>query len=202
LIEWKTNLTRETYQSIITSPSSSSSLSGVRESNSRFFDICLGWQGLLVEPNPIIFKRMENLRPNAHHLGVAPSCISPGVVMFPAHPFTNAVANEEGATIGVHCGPLSFYMEQIGISHIDFWSLDVEGSEINVLKTVDFEKVQIDIIISESVNRLEGTAERAEAVRNFLRQKGYLVLQSVYIIYSDVFLHKSVCHRYKFPECD
>ncbi len=144
---------------------------------------------------------MERLRPNAHHLGVAPSCNSSDVVMFGDHYFTNAQTNEEGGTIEVHCGPLWFYLEQIGISYIDFWSLDVEGAEIDVLKTVDFEKVQIDVIISESVNRLEGTAERAEAVRVFLRQKGYLILQSISVENSDTFLHKSVCHRYEFPEC-
>jgi len=174
---------------------------GVRESNTRFFDLCLGWQGLLVEPNPKNFQHVERLRPNAHHLGVAPSCNSSDVVMFGDHYFTNAQTNEEGGTIEVHCGPLWFYLEQIGISHIDFWSLDVEGAEIDILKTVDFEKVQIDVIISESVNRLEGTAERAEAVRVFLRQKGYLILQSISVENSDTFLHKSVCHRYEFPEC-
>ena len=176
--------------------------SGVRESNSRFFDLCLGWQGLLVEPNKRIYERMEKLRPNAHHLGVAPSCNSTSdVVKFPDHEYTNAVSNEEGASIEIHCGPLWYYLQQLGISHIDFWSLDVEGYEINILKTVDFEKVQIDVIISESVNRLEGTAERAEAVRSFLAQNDFLVLQSVTIDSSDVFLHKSVCNRYNFPEC-
>ncbi len=138
--------------------------SGVRESNSRFFDLCLGWQGLLVEPNKRIYERMEKLRPNAHHLGVAPSCNSTSdVFKFPDHEYTNAVSNEEGASIEIH--------------------------------------VQIDVIISESVNRLEGTAERAEAVRSFLAQNDFLVLQSVTIDSSDVFLHKSVCNRYNFPEC-
>jgi hypothetical protein len=140
---------------------------------------------------------MEKFRPNAHHLGVAPSCNSSDVVMFADHYFTNALTNEEGGTIEVHCGPLGYYLEQIGVSHID-----LEGSEISVLKTVDFTKVQIDVIISESVNRLEGIAKLAESVRVFLRQKGYLVLHSVSIENSDVFLHRSVCHRYSFPECE
>ncbi|KAL7536119.1 hypothetical protein ACHAWF_005360 [Thalassiosira exigua] len=32
---------------------------GVRESNSRFFDLCLGWNGLLVEPHPENYVRMK-----------------------------------------------------------------------------------------------------------------------------------------------
>ena len=43
----------------------------VRESNSRFFDVCLGWNGLLVEPHPKNYERTVHLRPNAIHLGIA-----------------------------------------------------------------------------------------------------------------------------------
>ena len=153
---------------------------GVRESNSRFFDLCLGWAGLLVEPHPDNYKRMERLRPNAHHLGVAPSCdTTGGQVKFPAHRYTNAVANEEGATLDIHCGPLSYYLDQIGIDHIDFWSLDVEGSELNILRTVDFDKVAIDVILAESANRLPEKQHLADEVRAYLQQRGYLLLASV-----------------------
>lgn len=100
--------------------------SGVRESNSRFFDMCLGWQGLLVEPHPWNYERMEKLRPKANHLNVAPSCNSTSDrVSFPLHTFTNAmIVDREKKVHQIHCGPLSYYLEQIGITHIDFWSLE------------------------------------------------------------------------------
>ncbi|KAL7528828.1 hypothetical protein ACHAXR_002659 [Thalassiosira sp. AJA248-18] len=129
---------------------------GVLESNSRLFNVCLGWDGLLVEPIPRSYKRMVRLRPDAHHLNLAPSCNSSSIAKFHDHWFTNAVANEDGATLEVHCGPLSHYLDQLGVTHIDFWSLDVEGSELAVLMTVDFSKVQINVIIAESKNRLGG----------------------------------------------
>lgn len=176
---------------------------GVRESNTRFFDVCLGWQGLLVEPHPFNYGRMEKLRPNAHHLNVAPSCTNTSdVVSFPNHIYTSAVANEEGNMLEIHCGPLSYYLEQLGIQHIDFWSLDVEGSELNLLKTVDFKKVHIDIIMAESVNRLKGKEQMGAEVRAYLQEKGYVVFPSNTIHKSDVFLHKRVCHRYAhLAEC-
>ncbi len=174
---------------------------GVRESNSRLFDACLGWDGLLVEPTIKNYQRMVKLRPNAHHLGMAPSCNSSGVAMFHKNLYTNAVANKEGATIAVHCGPLSGPLKQLGIRRIDFWSLDVEGSELAVLETVDFDAVRIDVIMAESENNLPGKEHLAEEVRAFLKQKGYLLLKSVMVFKSDVFLHKSVCPRYHFLEC-
>eukprot|EP00581_Thalassiosira_minuscula_P011517 CAMPEP_0183713676 /NCGR_PEP_ID=MMETSP0737-20130205/8452_1 /TAXON_ID=385413 /ORGANISM="Thalassiosira miniscula, Strain CCMP1093" /LENGTH=349 /DNA_ID=CAMNT_0025942495 /DNA_START=12 /DNA_END=1057 /DNA_ORIENTATION=- len=174
---------------------------GVRESNSRFFDVCLGWQGLLVEPHPVNYNRMEKLRPRAHHLGVAPSCMSSNLVMFPKHQYTNAVANDTRGILEIHCGPLSHYLAELGIVHIDFWSLDVEGSELSTLKTVDFNKVEIDVIMAESENRLAGKQEMKLEVRSFLRDKGYLLMQSVRVMKSDIFLHERACHRYSFVEC-
>ena len=174
-----------------------------RRHGKRFFDVCLGWQGLLVEPHPFNYGRMEKLRPNAHHLNVAPSCTNTSdVVLFPNHIYTSAVANEEGNMLEIHCGPLSYYLEQLGIQHIDFWSLDVEGSELNLLKTVDFKKVHIDIIMAESVNRLKGKEQMGAEVRAYLQEKGYVVFPSNTIHKSDVFLHKRVCHLYAhLAEC-
>jgi len=175
---------------------------GVRESKSRLFDACLGWEGLLVEPVIRNYRRMAKLRPNAHNLGMAPSCVSPGVAMFPDSHFTNSVANAEGATLAIHCGPLSGPLEQLGIRRVDFWSLDVEGSELAILKTVDFDAVRIDVIMAESENRLADKQNMAEEVRTFLRGKGYVMMNdSVKVSKSDVFLHRSACPRYDFPEC-
>ena len=68
--------------------------------------------------------------------------------------YTNAVANEKGNSIEIHCGPLQHYLDALKIRHIDFWSLDVEGAELKVLETVDFDRTNIDVIIVESANRL------------------------------------------------
>lgn len=180
---------------------------GVRESNSRFYDVCLGWNGLLVEPHPKNYERTVQLRPNAHHLGIAPSCMAneTGTISFPEHMYTSAQVNEEGSKLEIHCGPLQHYLDALGIHHVDFWSLDVEGSELNVLKTVDFDRTLIDVIIAESDNRLRDLPEFQQKVRDvriFLQSKGYLMLSSVKVHKSDVFLHKGSCSRHgNIAEC-
>lgn len=183
---------------------------GVRESNSRFYDVCLGWSGLLVEPHPDNYAKNTKLRPNAHHLGVAPSCLgnSTGIVSFSQHTYTSAmVEGEVGSLLEIHCGPLSYYLDALDIRHIDFWSLDVEGSELALLKTVDFERVHIDVIIVEVENRLTDDPkmkQQVEDVRVLLREKGYVNIQSVVVYKSDVWLHQSACsnHGYEFTECE
>ena len=47
---------------------------GKTESNSRFFDVCLGWEGLLVEANPRTFQNLVVNRPHAHKASFAASC--------------------------------------------------------------------------------------------------------------------------------
>lgn len=159
------------------------------------------------EPHPKNYELTVQLRPNAHHLNVAPSCMShaTGVVTFPQHTYTSAQVNETGSNLEVHCGPLQHYLDALSLHKIDFWSLDVEGQELNVLKTVDFKRTHIDIIIAESDNRLRDTPEfqqKVKDVRSFLDSKGYLMLSSVQVHKSDVFLNHRACHRYtNIVEC-
>jgi hypothetical protein len=95
---------------------------GVVESNSRFYERCLGWEGLLIEGNPTMFNRLikENNRPTADKLHVAPTCSDDtGFVSFFLMPFTNArsaVGNTEvkGKRADVHCGPLKMYLKDLG----------------------------------------------------------------------------------------
>jgi FkbM family methyltransferase len=180
---------------------------GVRESNSRFYDLCLGWNGLLVEPHPKNYERTVQLRPNAHHLGLAPSCNAneTGIILFPEHMYTSAAVNETGSKIEIHCGPLQYYLDALGIHHIDFWSLDVEGSELKVLQTINFHRTNIDVIIVESANRMSHLPEiqqKVEDVRALLLREGYLMIASVKVHKSDVFLHKRACNVHSnIEEC-
>jgi hypothetical protein len=47
---------------------------GIRESNTHFYDYCLGWKGLLLEGNPVKYKDLLINRPNSHKMNFAPSC--------------------------------------------------------------------------------------------------------------------------------
>ena len=47
---------------------------GMRESNSRFFEHCLGWDALLIEGNPKTYEKLVSNRPNSHRFNFAPSC--------------------------------------------------------------------------------------------------------------------------------
>lgn len=49
----------------------------------------------------------------------------------------------------VRCLPMARILEHTGLKHINLMILDVEGAEIVALKSIDFTKVQFDVIIVE-----------------------------------------------------
>ena len=72
----------------------------------------------------------------------------------------------------VSCLPLRALLHVFGITHIDLFSLDVEGAELEVLQTVDFSAVRINVIVVEQDG---GDPEKEEAVRQLLLANGFRV---------------------------
>ncbi|GMH67320.1 hypothetical protein TL16_g12932 [Triparma laevis f. inornata] len=115
---------------------------GIAESNSRFYERCLGWDCLLIEASPRIFKELAVNRPLAHKLNLAPTCATDDeTVSFLPTKYTNAQMVEKDdshdGVVQVHCGPLKDYLHALSIKHIDFFSLDVEGAELLVVQQFD-----------------------------------------------------------------
>ena len=165
-------------------------LDGVRFSNSHLFEFGFGWSGVLIEPNPASFAKLQQNRPNnmLHNFAV---CNSPryvhfiesgdgavtGILEFMAPSFRAAwhgadTRELEKAAKTITCEPLrSILANDLGPArHIDFLSLDVEGAELEVLETVDFKKQQFGIIFYEAD---EHNALKNEMIKSLLEMNGY-----------------------------
>ena len=70
----------------------------------------------------------------------------------------------------VPCRTLAGLLHEYGITHIDFFSLDVEGQEAAVLSTINFDKVKIDVLIVET-NRLGFDSEEQAKAKNDMVHK-------------------------------
>jgi hypothetical protein len=83
--------------------------------------------------------------------------------------------------------------EHVGeTSYFDFYSLDVEGAELTVLQSIDFDKVGFGIIFLEA----NGDNHRKNlAVHAFLFNKGYVFMMSAKN--SDWFMNKEFANIYK-----
>jgi len=187
---------------------------GRTESNTRFFDVCLGWKGLLIEGNPGNYEKTISNRPYAHKMSFAPSCSAEyeaanGTVQFYRYPMTNvglvghAKTYEKKPTVDVPCGPLSPVLEDVfgddavfggggsaRLPTLDFFSLDVEGAEMLVLSTIDFGAVRINVLMIEIKNnhcRTEECKVRTD-VRAKMAAEGYKRYEKL-VPASDIYVH-------------
>ncbi|XP_063980717.1 uncharacterized protein LOC135164374 isoform X3 [Diachasmimorpha longicaudata] len=161
---------------------------GETRSNTWVLEKQLNWTGILIEADPINFTKMLNKNRNAY---MSPTCLSikkfPMNVSFlmarnigrihaPHEQDGLSVTNSpdrayEGVHVGVQCFPLASYIAALGIKTVDYFSLDIEGHELDVLKTIPFDRVDITTL-SVEFTHVEGGQER---LIKFMEEKGYTV---------------------------
>lgn len=74
--------------------------------------------------------------------------------------------------IEVGCTKMSTIFKELNIDHVNFAVIDVEGAEMDVIKTIDFEVVfDVFCVETDVANRPNGFRER---VITFLENKGYV----------------------------
>jgi FkbM family methyltransferase len=158
-------------------------------SNSFVFEQ-LGWRGVCVEPLPDVFELLRRNRrcdccqaalagysdPQAsfiHALGV--NTLS-GLEWEMADSHEGWIVQEGGRPERITVKAMTFpeLMDGYpGIRTIDFLSLDVEGAELSILKTIDFDHYNFGLITVECVEEKNG---EGEALRGFMAASGYGVL--------------------------
>ena len=136
-------------------------LDGEHLSNSLFFERRRNWTGLLIEANALQFKQL--LGKNRKVLSLN-ACLNTenktAVRMFDTMPEVGGVVkemvpqhkktiNSKWAKVEVQCFPFYSVMKAINRTHIDLLSLDVEGAELGILKTIPFSDLIIDVILVE-----------------------------------------------------
>lgn len=154
-------------------------LDGLLYSNTKFFEDNLSWTGVLIEPNPVQFELLENNRPFCKNFN---ALVSDSTEDLNFKYFHNAYAAVSGvnetlpdlhnevyfdkfnefqqSTIKIKPRSLTSIIEESGFKHIDFFSLDLEGHEFNVLNSFDF-SIPIKLILLEKLGS-EGSLDPAE----------------------------------------
>ena len=67
------------------------------------------------------------------------------------------------------CFSLKTIMKAIGVSHVDYFSLDVEGGEVDVLKSINFNELDIATFSIEH-NNFEETKQK---ITSLMESNGY-----------------------------
>ncbi|XP_017887714.1 uncharacterized protein LOC108629500 [Ceratina calcarata] len=164
---------------------------GETRSNTLVLERFFGWTGLLIEADPINFSKM--VRKNRRAL-LSPSCLAvhpyPSVNTFlmadnvgrlhepneeDRHRQNSADVAYTGQHIKVQCIPFAHLMAALNVTAIDYFSLDIEGSELEVLKTIPFDKIDITAL-SVEFSHIESDVEE---LNQFMDSKGYIISTSL-----------------------
>lgn len=145
-------------------------------SNTYFMDRCLGWRGLCVEANPKYFERIHRERSCA----LVPTCVSardgqtvqfalsgPGSGIVSTHRQGKSISEKAQAVVKLKCVSIMNQLHRFGVSTIDYLNLDVEGHELDVLKSFDWNKIQVNVISVEIAHQTK------TEIQLFLREMGF-----------------------------
>jgi hypothetical protein len=148
-------------------------LDGSWLSNSYYLSRCLDWRAVLIEGDFKDFMSMQSSRPEAHSVNAiicekegeilwsiqgsrGETKTTRGIVESMATNFKNEwrrnMGDDEG-TIKMRCVPISTILSSIIYPcHFDLWFLDVEGAELEVVKSFDWKSCTVDFIMYEADN--------------------------------------------------
>ncbi len=178
-------------------------LDGFGASNTWFFEKERGWSGLLIEPNPVEFNKMNNhprdksfkencaisdIEQDITFLSIEGPCnvlsgikdfynqqhmdrINRELNMYQGYPKGHELYSHS-EEIKMNAVRLETLFDKYKIDKIDLISIDVEGAEYQVLSSINFDKVDIDVFLIENNYGLQKETE-------FLKSKGYKLLGNI-----------------------
>ena len=152
---------------------------GVGHSNSWLFENFFGWEGILAEPNAVFFPQLEKNRPGAflsnsavaHESGLQLSFIDAGALStFTKYAGQDHHSRPVRAEQMVETISLNDLLTQGSApSRISFLSVDTEGSELEILEAVDWDRWSFDAIVVE-----HNYSVTEEPLSGLLSDKGYV----------------------------
>merc|ERR1719199_1276931 len=76
--------------------------------------------------------------------------------------------------------PLDQMLADVGRTHVDFWSLDIEGFEMNVLSSVPWDRISFSTIVIEDVHLNTRELDMFMSMSGFMKVH-QLVMDSLWI---------------------
>jgi len=166
---------------------------GRSQSNTYYLEYKKHWSGVLIEAIPQLYEKCKNNRPRAYvynYALVSPDYSKPTLLLHYANLMSageNAMSTDqlqnhinEGLaiqggiktyTIEVPVATLESILDKTPPSVIDFFSLDVEGAELDILKGLNLKRYRPKFILIE--------VRDYNQITNFMQENGYECIGSL-----------------------
>jgi FkbM family methyltransferase len=166
---------------------------GIDKSNTYAFEK-IGWTGLCVEASPSRFSILrKNRKCHCENVAISAECgefdfidiqgygkgLSGIVKNYDKRHLKRIERETENNSqtiskqvVKVRAIPLQALLDKHNYSEIDYCSIDVEGSELSVLDSIDYSKTRIKVIsVEDNYND--------QRIRKFLKDRGYILDQRI-----------------------
>jgi len=167
---------------------------GIDINNTLYFEKNNNWTGINIEPIKKVFDKLIINRPNNINLNCA-ICNNDGETDFLCNTgYTEMISGikenfdirhfdrlqrenqQMGSTtevIKVKTKKLETILDENNIKHINYLSIDVEGAEFEVIKSINFNKVFIDVIGFEN-----NYNDVSVPIVEYLQNKGFIIIHN------------------------
>jgi FkbM family methyltransferase len=164
---------------------------GFTESNTYYLERFKGWSGVLVEPIPALYRECVMERPRSQVFNCAlVAADRPGQEVTMLYGGTQSVVSgawgealregaapvsqrswsawgcrrgwEEPYEVSVPARTLTSVLEEAGLSRIDFFSLDVEGYEADVIRGLDLDRYAPRFVLIEMYDEFGASPEEVQ----------------------------------------
>lgn len=147
---------------------------GLFQSNTKILED-LGWTGILIEPSPNMYNQCKSNR----------KCLVENCALVPFNYLDEFVTGnfDDTPRASIH-GPkkvkikaktLTSILLDNDIKHVDFFSLDVEGYEMEVLNGIDFNTIEFKFLLIE----VNSDFYSLETLTEFLNNKGFEMITNI-----------------------
>lgn len=174
---------------------------GVRFSNSHLLAKKFGWKGILAEPAVVWHKNLAQNRPEAI---VSDLCVwnKSGVKVEFSESSTpelstishyktddfHADKREQSRTYIVETISLNDLLDKYDApNHIDYLSIDTEGTELDILESFDFHRYAFSIITCE-----HNYSQKRDQIKTLLESKGYRRIFEIHSKFDDWYINESI----------
>ena len=153
----------------------------------------LGWSGLNIDLNPITIELFNFKRPKDINICAALSNKIKKTKLYHHHDLSsqNTLSNNHVLWMKKNFGlntlktkiiktkRLDNILKKFKINNIDFLNIDIEGLELEVMSTINFNKLNIKVICIELLDYYEMQKKRKKKILNFLENNKFKVVEKL-----------------------
>ena len=171
---------------------------GVNQSVTWYFERTLKWKGILIEPIKETFKELRNNRNKKNfffNTALKSTKLKKKIILHLDKDDTlttrSTIDNKERLKISVNCNNLNNILNKVkapGV--IDFFVLDVEGDEFEILNGINFKKYKFKFLLIETGNFYK--------INKFLKENRYIFVKKLHkgSVYNDyLFKCKNILNK-------